>query len=99
DPPIQTNIFGTLIDASLDGNELRPYARSTPIAAPLVGIAPLTVSFGFGTSTGQVDSVRWDFGDKGTFDTKSSTTHEYTAAGTYTATYSLLKAGLYYSSS
>lgn len=95
DPPFQTNVFGVIVDASQDGNELRPYIRPSPLAAPLVGVAPMTVSFGFGLSTGQVDSVTWTFGD-GASDTLSSTTHAYKNAGTYIAVYSLSKSGLHY---
>lgn len=96
DPPQQTNVFGVLIDGTQTGNEARPFIHPSPLAAPLVGIAPLTVTFGFGLSTGQVDSAQWNFGDGSAIDNKSATTHIYASPGTYVAVYSLLKAGLNY---
>ena len=96
DPPQQTNVFGVQIDSTQTGNESRPYTRPAPLAAPLVGTAPLTVTYGFGLSTGQVDSAQWDFGDGSAIDPKSATTHIYTSPGTYVAVYSLIKAGLNY---
>ncbi|HNQ26014.1 MAG TPA: DUF3344 domain-containing protein, partial [Methanoregulaceae archaeon] len=57
-----------------------------PIAAfsgsPLIGTAPHTVSF-TDTSTGDITSRSWDFGD-GATSTAQNSSHVYTNAGTYT---------------
>src|SRR5690606_36870235 len=57
-----------------------------PIAAfsgsPLIGTAPHTVSFTV-TSTGDITSRSWDFGD-GATSTAQNSSHVYTNAGTYT---------------
>src|SRR5579862_7042 len=95
DPPFQTNIYGAIIDNTQVGNEIRPYVRPGPVAAPLTGVAPLTVTFASSFSTGGIDSVNWDFGD-GTSSSLFATTHVYQNSGTYLTIYSLLKAGLNY---
>ncbi len=95
DPPMQTNVYGALIDDMQPGNELRPYIRPAPFVGPVAGIAPLTCTFGFGNSTGIADSVHWDFGD-GTTSDISANTHIYTSPGTYLTVYSLSKTGLNY---
>ena len=95
DPPLQTNIYGAIVDGTQAGNALRPYIRPGGAIVPQVGIAPLTVATGPGTSTGLVDTGTWDFGD-GTTSPIISTTHKYVNAGSYRAVYSLLKAGLQY---
>jgi len=51
-------------------------------ATPTSGISPLTVSF-LDSSTGDVTSWSWDFGD-GVNSTLPSPSHVYTAAGNYT---------------
>ena len=53
-------------------------------ATPTTGTAPLTVNF-TDTSTGGPTSWAWTFGDGGT-STLQSPSHQYTTAGTYTAT-------------
>ena len=57
-------------------------------AAPLVGVAPLTVTFdGSGSSDpdGTIASYSWNFGDGGN-STGANSSHAYASAGTYTAT-------------
>jgi len=55
------------------------------IAADVVsGEVPLSVSFDGASSTGNVTSYLWDFGDESTASTPSAS-HTYTAAGMYTA--------------
>jgi PKD repeat protein len=59
----------------------------TVSATPTSGLAPLTVAFS-GSATdpdGTIASYTWAFGDGGTA-TQATTTHQYMAAGTYTAT-------------
>ncbi|MBN1811580.1 MAG: PKD domain-containing protein, partial [Anaerolineae bacterium] len=53
-------------------------------AAPVEGLAPLTVVF-TNTTTGAVSTYAWDFGD-GITSTLESPTHIYTAPGVYTVT-------------
>jgi PKD repeat protein len=52
--------------------------------SPTSGAVPLTVAFA-DSSTGDVTSWSWDFGDGGT-STAQNPSHEYTAAGQYTVT-------------
>jgi PKD repeat protein len=57
-------------------------------ASPLVGVAPLTVTFdGSGSSDpdGTIASYSWNFGDGGN-STGANPRHTYASAGTYTAT-------------
>jgi PKD repeat protein len=61
---------------------LAPQAQFT--ATPDGGVAPLRVQFQ-NTSTGDVTSYLWDFGDRQT-STEQSPTHTYTAPGQYTVT-------------
>jgi len=56
-------------------------------AAPLTGEVPLTVVF-TDTSTGDITSWLWDFGD-GANSTEQHPTHVYTIAGTFTVTLSV----------
>ena len=56
------------------------------VAAPVTGIAPLTVSF-TDTSSSLVDAWRWGFGD-GITATLQYPTHVYTTTGVYTVTLS-----------
>ena len=64
-------------------------SEQPPIAnfsgTPLVGVAPLTVSFTNTTTGGPVTSRLWDFGDSGT-STAVNPTHVYLSPGTYTVT-------------
>ena len=53
-------------------------------ATPVVGTAPLTVSF-FDLSTGEIGSHFWDFGD-GTTSTQASPVHTYVNPGSYSVT-------------
>jgi len=53
-------------------------------SASLTGTAPLTVNFNATSSTGNISSFQWDFGDGATA-TGDSTNHVYTSAGTYAA--------------
>lgn len=53
-------------------------------SASLTGTAPLTVNFNATSSTGNISSFQWDFGD-GATSTGDSTNHVYTSAGTYAA--------------
>jgi PKD repeat protein len=67
-------------------NELSVVVPSSPpvvgfSASPASGTAPLTVAF-TNTTTGQVTTWVWDFGD-GTTSTAQNPTHVYGAAGTY----------------
>ncbi|MEI6231731.1 MAG: hypothetical protein WCT04_01660 [Planctomycetota bacterium] len=96
DPPKQTNIYAALIDSTQAGNSLRPYLRPGAFVGPSVGIAPLTTSFGPGSSTGLYDTIQWEFGDGSATSDLLSTTHKYTNAGSYTAVFSLIKSGLRY---
>ncbi len=95
DPPLQTNVYGAIVDTTQAGNTLRPYIRPGAAIVPQVGAAPLTIATSGGTSTGLIDSGGWDFGD-GTTSVLFSTTHKYVNAGSYLAVYSLNKAGLQY---
>lgn len=56
-----------------------------------VGLMPLTVTFTSG-ATGFVDTHDWDFGDSN-FAGSDSPVHTYTAAGTYTVTYTVTGPG------
>ena len=94
DPPLQTNVYAALIDGTQLGSTLRPYIRPGAGIAPQVGIAPLTVATGSGTSTGIIDSGIWDFGDGSATTDLIATTHKYVNAGSYIAKFSLLKSGL-----
>ena len=96
-PPLQTNVYGALIDGTQPGNLLRPYIRPGAAVSPLAGAAPLTCAFGGGSTTGLLDSGQWDFGD-GTTSTVVSTTHQYVNAGSYLAVFSILRSGLNYNS-
>lgn len=51
-------------------------------AAPVAGVAPLTVQF-TDSSTGEVVTREWDFGD-GNTSANTNPSHTYTMAGTYT---------------
>lgn len=53
-------------------------------AAPLSGTAPLSVDFNGISSTGNISSFQWDFGD-GSTSMGNTATHAYTTEGTYTA--------------
>jgi PKD repeat protein len=53
-------------------------------ASPLSGEVPLTVAF-TDTSTGDIDSWMWTFGDAGT-STEQNPTHIYSESGVYTVT-------------
>jgi PKD repeat protein len=70
---------------TVNPHNLPPTAAFT--ADPLSGDAPLTVDFDATTSSdpdGSVNEYQWDFGDTNTAVTASPTTsHEYTADGTY----------------
>ena len=60
-------------------------------AAPTTGAAPLSVAF-TDASTGSVTSYAWDFGDTGS-STLQDPTHEYTTAGTYTVSLTIVGPG------
>ena len=108
DPPFQTGVFGALIDDTDTGDISRPFYRIEPAMIPRVGsiittvtanattVVPMTVTYGFGYTTGLVDTVLWEFGD-GSTATLSIGTYKYTTPGRYTAVYSIIKNGLYYS--
>lgn len=53
-------------------------------AAPVTGTTPLSVNFDATGSTGTINQYHWDFGDGSTAST-STTVHEYTSAGTFSA--------------
>ncbi len=53
-------------------------------ANPTSGTAPLAVTFNGSTSTGNITSYQWDFGD-GSTGTGASPSHTYTTAGSHTA--------------
>lgn len=59
-------------------------------ASPVQGIAPLSVQF-TDTSTGDVTSRLWDFGDE-TTSVEQNPTHTYSAPGTYSVTLSISNA-------
>ncbi|MBN1166592.1 MAG: PKD domain-containing protein, partial [Methanospirillaceae archaeon] len=64
------------------GGSNLPYASFT--ISPESGIAPLTVTF-TDTSTGEISSWHWDFGDEST-STERNPVHTYEEAGEYFAT-------------
>jgi PKD repeat protein len=91
-----TNAAGTdSINVPITVNAALP---NPPVASFTVsansGNAPLTVNF-TNTSTGQVDSLAWDFNGDGTPDDTSNNTPSFTysAAGTYTAKLTVTNAG------
>ena len=53
-------------------------------ANPTNGTAPLAVTFNGSTSTGNITSYQWDFGD-GSTGTGATPSHTYTTAGSHTA--------------
>jgi PKD repeat protein len=61
------------------------------VAAPLEGLAPLTVVF-TNTSAGDFDTSLWAFGD-GMTSTLESPTYQYMLPGTYTVTLTISGAG------
>ena len=63
--------------------ELLAAINTTPTS--LSGDIPFTVSFDASTSTGDIASYSWDFGDNSN-GSGPQTTHTYTTAGTFTAT-------------
>jgi PKD repeat protein len=64
---------------------------AAPVSAFTFQVNNLDVAF-TNTSSGQVDSLLWDFGD-GTTSTEPNPPHSYTAAGTYTVTLTVSNAG------
>jgi len=79
-----SNMLAYVPDAST------PTEETVPLAAvftgdPLTGTAPLTVNFDATASTGTISDYAWDFGD-GSVGASSTASHNFTAAGTYTAT-------------
>jgi len=62
-------------------NLLRVLPTANFSAAPTIGKVPLNVSFS-NTSTGTIDSAKWDFGDAAT-DTALNPSHSYTIGGVY----------------
>ncbi|HYG75862.1 MAG TPA: PKD domain-containing protein [Planctomycetota bacterium] len=62
------------------------FAETTAVinASPSTGQAPLGVSFDAGSSSADIVSYLWEFGD-GSISTAKTITHVYTVAGTYTA--------------
>jgi PKD repeat protein len=72
--------YGITMDPVLDPLPSAPVANFTMV--PTGGVFPLTVQF-TDTSTGQIDSWAWTFGDGGG-STERNPVHTYTAPGTYT---------------
>lgn len=62
-----------------------PVAVITTSPAVLTGDIPFSVSFDASSSTGNISSYSWDFGDS-TSGSGSQTSHTYDTAGTYTVT-------------
>jgi len=83
---IEGGVFTQLTNGAALKIGLQAPARPTAnfSATPVVGSAPLTVSF-FDLSTGEIDSHFWDFGDGGT-STSPSPSHTYVNPGTYSIT-------------
>ncbi|MGB9132661.1 MAG: PKD domain-containing protein, partial [Methanosarcina sp.] len=77
------------VDSTRDSNFSHEFSTTIPYPAPeaaftaneQTGQAPLLVAF-TDTSTGQITSWKWEFGD-GTSSTERSPTHLYTNPGTY----------------
>lgn len=92
-PARQTNVYGAFIDGAAEADEGFGAVKAVARAAPVIGIAPLTTSFGAGGSTGTIDSSVWDFGDGTTADTITSS-HKYENAGDYIAILTLFRRGL-----
>ena len=67
-----------------------PVASISPQNA--AGVAPFTVQFDGGNSTGTISSYAWSFGD-GASGSGQSTSHTYLAPGTYTAMLTVAGAG------
>jgi PKD repeat protein len=75
----------TTVSVTANAN-VAPTANAT--ATPSSGHTPLTVAFNSDASTdsdGTITGYSWDFGDSSPLDTTADPSHQYTAAGTYTA--------------
>ncbi|MBZ0293710.1 MAG: PKD domain-containing protein [Anaerolineae bacterium] len=81
--PGGTNTAQTTISASAPPPEAPTAAIS---ANPTNGEAPLTVQFDATSSTGQIDTYAWDFGDQVGFANGATTEYTYPSAGDYTVT-------------
>ncbi|MGD9201149.1 MAG: PKD domain-containing protein [Chitinispirillia bacterium] len=70
-------------DSTVRSQYIKVYTRAVSnfTASDTIGYAPFTVNF-FDSSTGDIDSWRWEFGDDYT-DSSQSPTHEYTKRGTF----------------
>ena len=77
----------TLLVIPASGGPVNQPPVANFVASPTSGIAPLAVSFDASLSSdsdGTIQSYDWSFGDGGT-GTGLTTSHSYTAAGTYSA--------------
>ena len=79
----QTNLSNALTytaDTTADNTELHAVLTTNTQSGP----APLSVGFNASSSTGQIATYQWDFGD-GSSATGKTISHSYTTAGAYTA--------------
>jgi hypothetical protein len=88
-PGDASGVYAALVDTTATGSSDTPLVAMVN-ASPTSGENPLTVSFSSVLSTGDYDTLKWDF-DDGHTSTDATVSHTYSADGTYLAQLKLTK--------